>query len=361
MTTATARHQKVSHKRINIEVAAKDITTTHNPRWPMPNLQKQGYIPIELFKGWVTNGTPEQRAEYCTLIETTEPSIVALAESIKKGEEERGYGQLQAIIVRPFRAKVGTEVEDESGDSRNVYETRYGLIAGERRLGANRYLKAKYDLELPLMAIAVECTKDEAYDMAIEENAHRQDPNDLEWGAMYAWYREKRQRVNTDGSLMEDEDGKPLIGWTVEEIGVKFQKHPGHIRGRLAVAKAVETGKLTPQQVNHYLEGKIKITRLVEMASGQKPYRNPLEPHHRRGVRTLAEARKRFDELNSGINNEEQMKVLAWFMLYDHDNKGHVTAAGLKEAIKDSNARLAEEAGKPVKKQAAKRKPRKSA
>ncbi len=347
----TVRHEKVEHKRVNIEVSAKSITTSHNPRMPLPKLQMMGYQPIRLFTDWVTNGDADQRAEYCKLIEDHEPDIVGLAASIKCGEEQRGYGQLQAILLRPFRVKTGTDTEVENGDARNVYETRYGLIAGERRMAANRYNFAKHGLDLPLMAIAIECTKDEAYDMAIEENLNRLDPNELEYGAMYLWYNTTKPRLKTDGTPELDTDGKPVLGWSIPAIAEKFHRQVGHIRGRMACATP---GKLTPEQIQGYMDGKIKITRLVEIATGQKPYKNPLEPHHRRGVRTLAEVRKRFDDLNKDEDkkdfNDFELRQLAWFMLYPLDKDGQdVSEEGFEEACKDSKARINAAPAEPIK------------
>jgi len=194
------------------------ITTSHNPRQPAPALQnaleQEGYADYtmpQLVHELALSEDPNQRAKFVSLIERYESgegpdTILSLAAS-------RLHREIQPIFLRSFR--VGKKGEE--------YVTHYGIVAGERRVLAAAYNHAKHGTPAVIGATVKDrLTVDEAFDLAVAENAQRRNMSDYDYALIFQNYR---NRIN------------PLTKkkFSLKEIAVKFKLEYQFVRGREAL------------------------------------------------------------------------------------------------------------------------------
>lgn len=216
-------------------IALSAITTSHNPRRPIRELQSQLEAdialgtrnipanPLELVHKFALNTDADKKKVFTDLIERYEPSIVSLAAS-------RDQDEIEPIMLRSFRAKL---------PGSNEYVEKYGVVVGERRIIAAAYSYAKNGGEIPTIgAVVRKLTVDEAFDLAVAENAHRVAPTAIEEGKVFHQYRKRENPVT----------GK---NYSLLEISKLLNLEYPYVRTREALTylsdsdqRRVETGKL---------------------------------------------------------------------------------------------------------------------
>lgn len=322
------------------------ITTSHNPRWPARNLQEhlaqEGYAdyvetPLALIHLLALSDDPAKRAEFVRLLETYEGGarqVVELAASRRKH-------QLQPISLRRFRV-LNREKSDAAGS--NVYEHRYGLIAGERRLLACAYNHAKHGDPAVIGATAVEMTVEQAEDLAFDENMQRQDMTPLEVGE---WIRNKYE-VNRQRAKETAGDSRPKYDLKIfaAERGLDYQ----YARSRYDLTFLPEPLK---QKVNHrdlgITEG-AKIGREIKLGKRDRDGKPKEElqaelagyKNQRQRSRTLKELQEHFDSVREN-ESEDYLRALAYAMQQtlrqaDSASKKRIKEAELKAAQRALNA-----------------------
>lgn len=295
------------------EILLADITTSHNPRRPCQLLQDalvaegyEGYTMIDLIQELALSDDSQKRAEFCRLVETYEGETVP--DGILNLANSRANTEIQPILLRDFRSKVkGTD----------DHVTRYGIVAGERRCIAAAYNYAKHGIKPAIGALVKKLTVQEAYHLAVEENAQRRPMSDLEYGRIFSGYR---QEVN------------PATGknWTLKEIAEKLHLDYQFVRGREALVFLPEN------EQNRVDSGKTSVTKAIEkglrIKQGKKD-EGKIEDKKKVRSRTLSlkEVQKLFDEKrleSDSVEKESYLKALAEVM--------QITYA---VAVKESKAR----------------------
>lgn len=164
------------------------ITVTYNVRNVLPNLPEP-HTYISMLR--MAQGCPEDRAEFIRILTEHEEAIalvnpkrhtiLELAASI--------YDQKQAepIIVR----QLGTSDRRTLDTNEKTGEKKYGyaLVVGGRRTMAIAYLHAQGLGKPYVEAVQKKLTKEQALDLSIAENFHRQDFSDREIGDIVAALR----------------------------------------------------------------------------------------------------------------------------------------------------------------------------
>lgn len=299
------------------EIQLSDITTSHNPRRPCQTLQDalvaegyEGHTMIDLIQKLALSPEVEKRAEFCRLIETYEGETVS--DGIVNLANSRANTEIQPILLRDFRAKI--KGSDE-------YVTRYGIVAGERRCIAAAYNYAKHGLTPEIGALVKKLTVQEAYNLAVEENAQRRPMSDLEYGRIFSGYR---QEIN------------PATGnkWSLKEIAAKLHLDYQFVRGREALVFLPEN------EQSRVDSGKTSVTKAIEKGLRIKQGKKNdeiIEDKKKVRSRTLSikEVQKLFDEkrLSNHLDwdspeKEAYLKALAEVM--------QITYA---TAVKESKAR----------------------
>lgn len=251
--------------RTILSVALASITVSHNPRNPTQALsdalEKEGYADktvLDLVHELALSDDAAKRAEFCRLLETYEGE--AVPDGIVNLAKSRANSEIQPILLRDFRSKDG-----------DAYVTRYGVVAGERRTLAAAYNFAKHGLPAVIGAVVRKLTVAEAYDLAVEENAQRRPMTALEYGRIFAGYRNE---IN------------PATGkkWSLKEIAEKLHLDYQFVRGREALTHL-------PENEQRRLEsGKANVTKAIakglSLKRGKKDDR-PVEDKKEHRQRTL--------------------------------------------------------------------------
>jgi len=231
-----------------VKTALASITTSHNPRDPMPALSEamiaEGYWTgdnanptpwsvIDLIHSLALSEDADERAKFVGLVDKYEPAIKHLAASRKNVE-------IQPVVLRSFRVNVSPAGHPKE------YVERFGVVAGERRILACAYSHALDVASLPeLDAISKKLTVAEAFDLAVEENAQRLEMTDLEYGKIFAKYRD---RINPDTEK----------NFTLKEIAAKLNLDYQFVRGREALTF------LPQSDINRLQSGKLGVTKAID-------------------------------------------------------------------------------------------------
>jgi len=268
------------------------ITTSHNPRDPVPNLT--AVFPDEGYEGWsITefaqlglSDVEADRKAFCRMLEkyeSGEKGIVQLAASRKQFE-------IEPILLRDFRCKVRTE-EGES------YEIRYGIVAGERRFLSAVYNYAKHGADSPTIgAIVKKMTVAQAEDVAFLENVYRRDPTPLEVGE---FLHKKCQGINPS-------TGKK---WSLAQVARHYDMPYQDAMRRVALVYLPDKDK------KRLIDGKVGLTKAIEKGMAIKRGDDPDAPirpkkTNRRRVKTLTQVEALFDE-NLGKGRKMYRQALA--------------------------------------------------
>lgn len=268
MNTNTVDYRKGEKviRRINL----RDITVSHNPRNPIPNLynalkeQEINVSPIELIHEYAFTDKAQQFVSWVEMYESGPKGLVELATSRQEKE-------LEPIILRSFRVRIPGSEE---------YVEKYGIVAGERRTLAAAYLFAKGLGDGTIGAQVQKLTVDEAFDLAVAENYHRSDPSELETGDIIRHYRE---RVNP-------ETGKRF---TLREVANFLKMDYQYARGREALTYLDDSDKRRLQTGRLGLT--VAINKGLTIKSGKEAAEVADKKNHRQRVMTLAEIQTAFD------------------------------------------------------------------
>lgn len=320
------------------------ITTSHNPRWPVRNLQEnleaEGYgeyteNPIGLIHDYALSDDPEKQAEFVRLCETYEGEarqVVELANSRRKHA-------IQPITLRRFRVKDRAATEAEG---RNVYTHRYGLISGERRLLACAFNHAKHGDPAVIGATAIEMTVEQAEDLAFDENMQRQDMTALEVGDWIRHkYEQKRQSVREQNEHRPENRVKYDLKVFADERGLDYQ----YTRSRYDLTFLPEPLKKRIANRTLGITEGAKVGR--EIKNGKRsadgsPKEDAAEingyKNVRRRSRTLKQLREHFDEV-SAKEDKNYLRALAYAMNLtlreaDRESKQRIKEAELAAAEK---------------------------
>lgn len=285
------------------------IVVSHNPRNPIRSLSShldEETTPLSLIHDMALSDDMDQVSKFVEMMETHEQAttdddpeekrhgIVALALSRIKEE-------IQPVVVRPFSRK-----NAETGE----HETFYGMIAGERRVLAAAYAWAKKRLgdenfskaKPSVGAIVRRMTVDDAFELAVEENAQRLDMTPLEYGEIFHQYREK---VNPD-------TGKK---YNLQQIAKKLDLDYQFVRRREALVFLSDKDK---ERLN---EGKIGLSKAIEIGLQLKSGKKADEIEEKKNVRhkalTLKQLQVVFDK--SREESEDFLRGLAIAMQIELD------------------------------------------
>ena len=163
----------------------KDIVSNgDNTREPAPALQGMGYGVVEPVEGadrptlfFLALGTPEDKRDYCHLVERYEGSLVDLAASIDR------EGQLLNCRVRPHG------------------QDKYVLTFGARRCLAVLYLHARDGKPAVVWATVSEGDDRQALIESAAENAHRLPPSYIDQARLFRRMRDRGMTVKDIAAL----------------------------------------------------------------------------------------------------------------------------------------------------------------
>jgi hypothetical protein len=263
-------------ERLIRRVSLDSITISHNPRNPAPELiatlPELGYnTPIQ-FAQLGLSDDEKDRATYVRTLDKYESyadGIVPLAESRRQKE-------IQPVLLRDFRSVAGV-----NPDGSKVYETRYGIVAGERRFLAAVYNFAKYGERRDIGADVRKLTVEQAVDLAFAENVMRRNPHRLEVGE---FLHERRQEKNSATNK----------NWTIAELARRYNLPYQEAVMAEALAYLPDGDK------KRLMAGKIGLTAASRKGLAIKQGKDPSAPisdkkSNRRRVKPLAEVRSLFD------------------------------------------------------------------
>lgn len=313
-----------------------EINVSHNPRNPIvaitPHLVEEGYCDGEGDQAvpWTANKLmtelamsedPELQQEFVRLLETYDngpKGIISLANSIRASK------QAQPIMLRSYRRSI----RNDGGEK--TYVQRYGIIAGERRTLACAYNYVKHGSPSTVIAILHhKITVEEAYDLAVIENFHRNDPTPLEEGHIFRGYYDQL-----------DEEGKRKHN--LKDIATRLNVDYQHLRHRIGLTY------LPDKDQARLNDGRLTLTKAQEqgivhmqVALGRKPS-SVLSPvpdsdTSRRRVLSLKRITAHYDE--SRKRAVAYREALAFAMqILNEDGKGDVSVADA-----ESDERIAEQ------------------
>jgi len=292
------------------------IFTSHNPRKPCANLQAaladEGYAGKTLIQlvHTLALGDTEQKAEFVRLVEkyenvdsNEESCLVSLAASRAKRE-------IQAILLRDFRSKVPTG-----------YETRYGIVAGERRFLAAAYNHAKHGLPAVIGAQVRKLTVVEAYDLAVAENLERRQMNDMDYARVFHGYRQETNPATAKN-------------WTLKEIAAAKGLDYQFVRSREALIYLPETDQ---RRIESGRVGKVGITAAskkgLALKRGRADDSDVGKKSERQRCLGYKQVESLFDAARTASSGDEQSHYLKAFAA--------VLQLDLADALKQSDRRLA--------------------
>ena len=266
--------------------------------------------PLEMIHELALSPDADKRKAFAELIEKHEPSIVSLAAS-------RDQDEIEPIMLRSFRVKLPTTGE---------YVERYGVVVGERRIIAAAYSYARNGGgEIPTIgAVVRKLTVDEAFDLAVAENAHRIAPTPVEEGRVFKQYRERTNPAT----------GK---NYSLLEISKLLNLEYQYVRTREALTylsesdqRRVETGKLGIVAAS---------TKGFAIKNGEDADDDlPDKKKKRDRSMNLAEVQKLFDSSRNRFSIDDTAKVA-----YAHaylEALAAVMMISLDAAIKQSDKRI---------------------
>ena len=292
-----------------VQIPLQSITTSHNPRRPCPELQAalesegyEDYSMLALIRELALSEDETKRAEFCHLIETYDGqdvnSIVQLANS-------RANVEIQPILLRDFRSKDG-----------DGYVTRYGIVAGERRCIAAAYNHAKHGLPAQIEAQVKKLTVDEAYKLAVEENAQRLPMSDLEYGRIFRAYR-------------SEENPQTKKNWSLKEVAASLHLDYQFVRGREALTYLPEADQRKLEVSGH----QVNITKAIQKGLGLKRGKKTENLVDKKTIRqrtlNMAETQALFDKNRGACDSSAYLQALA-----------DVMQCSLSDAIAASDKRL---------------------
>lgn len=287
-------------------VTLAEITVSHNPRCPSlvlrAALEAEGH-PGKTFLNLVhelaLSSDPAKKAEYCRLMEKYEGEEIA--DGIVQLAISRAHMELQPIVLRDFRVKKTGDTPLAEGESE--YLVRYGVVAGERRILACAYNHAKHGANPELSATVKKLTVDAAFNLAVEENLRRRQPNDMEYGRLFHNYREE---INPD-------TGK---NWILKDVARKLKLDYQFVRCREALVYLPETDQ---QKIE---TGSANITLAIKKGLALKNGKPSVIPVNaalnRQRVMSLRQVQELFDkkstEKNSDATKTAYLQALATVM-----------------------------------------------
>lgn len=231
-----------------VSVPLRDITVSHNPRHPVPNLQAaladegfEGYTVLDLVHELALSDDPANKAKFVALIDKYESEghdgLVALA--VSRAKEE-----IEPILLRAFRTKPAGS---------DVHVRRYGVVVGERRVLAAAYNHCKHGFAPEIGSQVKEMRLEAAFELAVDENAKRRQMSDYEYGVIFHQYRQQENPAT----------GKK---WSLKEIGEKFGFDYQFVRGRQALVAYLPDA----DQRRLIAGGKVNITAAIRKALSLK-------------------------------------------------------------------------------------------
>jgi hypothetical protein len=297
---ATARTVNYSAgESLNQLVPLALITVSHNPRRPLRKLQDLGFDPMAFCHEFGLSADTEKRLHFVTTIRENHPEIERMSESIAD------RSQIQAVILRDFRVKVGDE-----------YETRYGLACGERRYIACVFRQALTGVSCPVMARIKKMTVTEAYWLGVEENLQREDMTEVEKGQIFAKYAEEHTLLTeeVDGEkvtkVVQRTDPSTQEALPMTEVAKHFHVEYHTARGRAALAT-----KLPPDRMKLYLDGKLNLSDAIREALGEPSHRSKPPREGRRNPLTMKQLEALFDTTPRDM--KQRLETLAEVMKVD--------------------------------------------
>lgn len=291
---------KVNYRKgeeLSIRIPLSDITVTHNPRHPCPNLEEQGFSMIDLVHEYALSDDPDNRAYFCKLIEENEPEMVEQAESMQE------FGQIQSIVVRSFRAAN----PQSTPEKKLPCIVRYGIACGERRYIASAYLQAKTGTPCAVKATVKRLSVQEAYDVGVQENLQRKQMKEWEVGAVMEEWAKRNGKSNRKAP--------------VRAVAEHFKTTEPYARGRMALSK------LAPERLELLKKGKLTLTNAIKEALGEPGHVSPERTGKRHNACTLKQMEDLFDE--TPRNQEDRLRAIADCMKRSYE-----------EALAQSDARL---------------------
>jgi hypothetical protein len=218
MSERTVMFRGESYKVIAYPLS--QIIGTDNCRRPCPVLWNLGLDPWNAYRQ-ITSDDIAQVREGVELLEKS-PRFREMATSISGNA-----GQLQAIGLRSYRARSGKV------DGVQMYEDRAALSYGNGRLFAVALLEGRRKIALadgqkvnknPITvdAVLMRLTREESYELSIEENDKRTEMDDLDWGLLF----------DRDLKTMNPETQRLF---TIKEVAIKRGKNYHWVRGRAAL------------------------------------------------------------------------------------------------------------------------------
>lgn len=208
------------------------VSNTQNSRKALPNLMRDGWgifqVPPDSDKPTLQSKAlsddPKEKADFCKLIEKSEPGIVESANNVAK------IGQLQNPRVRVIAGQDGLD-----------------LVLGARRSVIAMYLHAKYNRDATMDVSVVDCDDANAFLMASSENYYRLNPDPVEEGLQLA---ELKKKFNMTNEQMESHTGIP---WQT-------------VRNRILLATS---NRLTPVQRTAVSKGDLTVTKAMAVITNK--------------------------------------------------------------------------------------------
>lgn len=224
MSDRTTTFRGESYKVIGYPLT--QIIGTDNCRRPCSVLWNLGLDPWVAYRQ-IISGDIAQVREGVALLEQS-PRFRDMAGSISGNA-----GQLQAIGLRSYRARNG---KNDAGET--VYEDRAALSYGNGRLFAVALLEGRRQIAvadgteingkkagktpLTVDAILMRLTREESYELSVEENDKRTEMDDLDWGLDF-------------DRLLKTVNPATSKPFTIKEVAEKRGKNYHWVRGRAAL------------------------------------------------------------------------------------------------------------------------------
>jgi len=344
MTTATSKRdprivQFNKGEQVIARIELGDITTSHNPRRPCPDLQdhlaaNMGGMTLLEFCYEYALGDDTAKATFCELVEqfeSYEKGIVELAAS-------RRVREIEPILLRNFRVKA-------RGTDDGEYITRQGVICGERRVIAACYNHAKYGDPANIGAVSIKCIVEEAEDYAFAENDQRKEMTETEVGHFFRRKHERRKQRAEAGETLTKDDKKP---YTLKDLAADLGYDYQYVRTRealtyLTVEEQRQVDRKETNLTDAWHKGlRIKNRKGLGEDDGEEQKKAvKRRKKNRRRVMTLKEVETLFDTTPKSAY--ERRRTLAEVMgisleLAEKESKVRLEAVAAKEVAEAAKA-----------------------